>query len=353
MSTRKVAIAAAACLCAMTLAISARAPEAAAATPTFVQVRANEVTSGTTNSLAFSGATTAGNTIVVSVLWSNTGTVSLTDNRGNAYTAATTRTTWGGSWSQQVFYAKNIVGGATTVTATFGSAINSFGVIYLHEYSGLDKVNPVDVTSSADRHVERDEQRRRHDDERQRPPLRRGGSSDERQPRRDRLHDPLDGLRQPHAGSERHDRRVVHGHRDAERQRLGHAARGVPGGRRHGGHDRADRAGGPHGDRRLDDPDQPGVDRVDRQRRPSPATGSPGTARRWRRRPRTSYQDTGLTPATDLQLRRERVRRGRKRVGAVVERERHHARRRLPTRRRRRSASRPRRPAPPSPARSR
>jgi glucose/arabinose dehydrogenase/chitodextrinase len=149
MSARRVAIAAAALLAGMTLAIPATASQAAAATPVFVQVRANEVTSGTTNNLAFSNATTRGNTIVVAVLWSNTGGVSLSDNRGDAYAPATTPTTWGSGWSQQVFYAKNIVGGATTVTATFASAINNFGVMYVHEYSGLDKVNPVDVTKSA------------------------------------------------------------------------------------------------------------------------------------------------------------------------------------------------------------
>jgi hypothetical protein len=57
----------------------------AAATPTFVQARANEVTSGSTNSLAFNTANTAGNLIVVYVLWNNTGAVSLSDSRGNSY----------------------------------------------------------------------------------------------------------------------------------------------------------------------------------------------------------------------------------------------------------------------------
>ena len=33
--------------------------------------------------------------------------------------------------------------------ATFGTAITSFGIVYLHEYSGLATVNPVDVTASA------------------------------------------------------------------------------------------------------------------------------------------------------------------------------------------------------------
>jgi outer membrane protein assembly factor BamB len=120
-----------------------------AATPAFVQVRANEVVSGTSNAVAFSSANTAGNLIAAYVIWSNVGGVSLADSRGNTYTAATARTTWGNSWSAQVFYAKSIAGGANTVTATFGTAISSFGIVYLHEYSGLNKVNPVDVTASA------------------------------------------------------------------------------------------------------------------------------------------------------------------------------------------------------------
>ena len=121
----------------------------AAATPTFVQSRANEVTSGSTNSLAFSSANTAGNLIVVYVLWSNTGAVTLSDSRGNSYASAAGRTTWGSNWSAQVFYAKNVAAGANTVTATFATAINSFGAIHIHEYSGIDKLNPVDVTRSA------------------------------------------------------------------------------------------------------------------------------------------------------------------------------------------------------------
>ena len=58
-----------------------------AATPTFVQGRAKEITSGTTNSLAFNSANTAGNLIVVYVAWGNTGAVTLSDSSGNAYAA--------------------------------------------------------------------------------------------------------------------------------------------------------------------------------------------------------------------------------------------------------------------------
>ena len=122
---------------------------AAAATPTFKQVRAAEITSGTLNSLAFSSANTAGNLIVVYLTWTNTNSVSVTDTRGNVYTNVGTRTTWGASSneSSQVFYAKNIAGGANTVRATFATAITSWADMYIHEYSGIDKADPVDVSA--------------------------------------------------------------------------------------------------------------------------------------------------------------------------------------------------------------
>ena len=137
----------AAALVAVTLAWAP--PASAASTPVFVQARANEVGSGTTNALAFTTPNTAGNLIIVYAIWSNTGTATLTDSRGDAFVSAAPRTTWGTNGSSQVFVAKNIAGGANTVTATFATAINAFAVIYIHEYSGLDKANPVDVTKSA------------------------------------------------------------------------------------------------------------------------------------------------------------------------------------------------------------
>jgi glucose/arabinose dehydrogenase/chitodextrinase len=117
---------------------------ASAATPTFKQAKAKEITSGVTDGVAFASANTAGDAIVVSLVWSNTGAVNVTDSRGNTYTPATTRTTWGSNWSAQVFYAKNVVAGTNTVTATFATSITSFGIVQAHEYSGIDKVNPLD-----------------------------------------------------------------------------------------------------------------------------------------------------------------------------------------------------------------
>ena len=117
--------------------------------PAFVQTNVNSVGTGTKATVAFNSANTAGNLIAVYVVWDNTGAVSVSDSRNNTYAAASARTTWQGSWSAQVFYAKNIAAGANTVTATFATGITSFGLVYVHEYSGLDKTNPVDVSAGA------------------------------------------------------------------------------------------------------------------------------------------------------------------------------------------------------------
>ena len=132
-----------------TFGLVAVGPAAAVSTPTFVQGDANEITSGKVNNLAFANANTAGNLIAVYVSWSNGGTVTVSDSRGNPYASATPRTSWAGNWSSQVFFAKNIAGGTNRVTASFATSINSFGVMYIHEYSGVDRSNPLDVTKSA------------------------------------------------------------------------------------------------------------------------------------------------------------------------------------------------------------
>jgi len=129
--------------------LSILSPSRAFAAAAFVQGRSTQVTGGTTASLAFSKANTAGNLIAVYVVWDNTGTVTLSDTAGNTYTAATARQSWGNGWSAEVFYAANIAAGANTVKATFSTTITNFGLLYLHEYSGLVKAAPVDGSASA------------------------------------------------------------------------------------------------------------------------------------------------------------------------------------------------------------
>jgi hypothetical protein len=124
---------------------------ARAATASFKQVSENEIKSGTVNTQTFKNANTAGNLIVVYVAWTNKSSVRIEDSNNNQYASVDLNpTTWGPSSnrSSQVFYAKDIAGGANTVKATFTSAISSSGWadVYIHEYASLDKVTPLDVS---------------------------------------------------------------------------------------------------------------------------------------------------------------------------------------------------------------
>jgi chitodextrinase len=84
------------------------------------------------------------------VVWDNSGTVALTDSRGNGYLSAVGPTQQGGGGGgAQIFYARGVHGGANTVTATFGTAITSRGLLFVHEYRGMDPVSPFDSAIAA------------------------------------------------------------------------------------------------------------------------------------------------------------------------------------------------------------
>ncbi|HSX28375.1 MAG TPA: fibronectin type III domain-containing protein [Candidatus Saccharimonadales bacterium] len=132
-------------LVAVLLSVSLFAHPSAAASPSFKQAKANEISSGNSNSVTFASANTAGDLIVVYVLWNNTDAVNLSDSLGNTYAAATAKTSWGGG-SSQAFYAKNILGGTNTVKATFATNINAYAIVQTHEYAGMSKTNPLEST---------------------------------------------------------------------------------------------------------------------------------------------------------------------------------------------------------------
>jgi RHS repeat-associated protein len=75
----------------------------------------------------------------------------VTDSAGNIYSLAIGPTINPNGFSVAVFYAKDIVGataGTNTVTATFPVAVASPG-LQVGEYSGLDKMNPLEVATGA------------------------------------------------------------------------------------------------------------------------------------------------------------------------------------------------------------
>ena len=119
-------------------------------TPTFIQEKDNQATSGNTSRAAFSSKTTAGNLFAVYLIWDNTGTASVSDSLGNTYASAVAPIRWSnGQYSTQIFYTINRTSGTNTVTATFATSIRQFGIIYAHEYSGISQTAPLDVTAAA------------------------------------------------------------------------------------------------------------------------------------------------------------------------------------------------------------
>jgi glucose/arabinose dehydrogenase len=120
---------------------------AEAATPAHVQSRAKQANS-TANSLAFTNANAAGNLIVVYVAWNSTANATVTDSKGNTYASAGPVQRWNNnSFSSQVFYAKNVAAGTNTVRAALTGS--TWSGLYIHEYSGMDKSNPLDVATAA------------------------------------------------------------------------------------------------------------------------------------------------------------------------------------------------------------
>jgi hypothetical protein len=105
-----------------------------------------------TVSVTYAKAQTAGNLNVVVVGWNDTNAsvTSVTDSNGNVYTRAVGPTTYAGKLSQSIYYAKNIAAasaGANTVTVKFNTPA-VYPDIRILEYSGIDKVNPVNATAA-------------------------------------------------------------------------------------------------------------------------------------------------------------------------------------------------------------
>ncbi len=100
----------------------------------FVQANGNRTDGSQYNSTPFVDLpNTAGNLIVLAAVWDNPSAtvLSVTDTVGNVYTSATGTVLD----AAQIFYAKNIKGGANTVTVKLSAAASAFDV-YIHEYSG-------------------------------------------------------------------------------------------------------------------------------------------------------------------------------------------------------------------------
>jgi hypothetical protein len=120
-----------------------------------VQSKSTKLTgSGTTIALAFTSNVTAGNLTVVGVSWGAAGGViealsSVADGLSNTYTRITNCDVVDSTNDQQhtIIYAKNIAGGACTITVTFTASRSNRGIT-IAEYSGADTSAPLDQSVS-------------------------------------------------------------------------------------------------------------------------------------------------------------------------------------------------------------
>ena len=121
-----------------------------ATTPSFVQAAASAAHgTPTTLSLAFPSNTQAGDLVLVAFDFvSNVTPSSVTDSQGNVFTEVGNQLCSPGNALSRVYYAKNIKGGADTVTVTL-SGSSSYLEVYLSEYSGINPTSPIDAQASA------------------------------------------------------------------------------------------------------------------------------------------------------------------------------------------------------------
>jgi hypothetical protein len=114
-------------------------------------VAASAANSGAVNALSvsFPQNSAAGDLILVGFdFGANVSPSSITDTQGNAFAQVGTRLNSPGGAGSAVYYARNIKGGADTVTVNL-TATSAYLEIYLTEYSGMDQMNPVDTQSGA------------------------------------------------------------------------------------------------------------------------------------------------------------------------------------------------------------
>jgi len=117
-------------------------------TPIHVQAATGHASSGWTVQATLPEPAQAGDLLVAYAVWSNTGSVSVSDSRGDGYATAVASKTWGSNDRAGVLFAKNVAGGTTKVTATLSASV-TFATLDVHEYANVDAIDPLDGSSAA------------------------------------------------------------------------------------------------------------------------------------------------------------------------------------------------------------
>jgi len=116
----------------------------------FVQAVANKALVTTNSlSLSFPSSTLAGDVILVGFDYNKISTpLSVTDSQGNTFTQVGSQLTSPGGSRSVVYLARNIKGGADTLTVNL-TANSAWLELYLTEYSGVNQTNPIDAQAGA------------------------------------------------------------------------------------------------------------------------------------------------------------------------------------------------------------
>ena len=114
------------------------------------QATANHASaSASTFSVSFPHNTVAGDVIMVGFDFvSSVSLQSIADSQGNSFTEVGSQLTSPGGGASRVYYAKNIKGGADTVTVNL-SANSAYIEVYLTEYSSMNQTSPIDAQAGA------------------------------------------------------------------------------------------------------------------------------------------------------------------------------------------------------------
>ena len=118
----------------------------------FIEEKDAEVGGVSSTTQTFAYASRTGDTMLVTLTWApqNINVSSVTDSNSNTYTSAIGPVNWAGAsgYRSQIWYAKNINGGATpatiTVAMTGSASVLSF---FQHEYAGINTSVPIIGTS--------------------------------------------------------------------------------------------------------------------------------------------------------------------------------------------------------------
>ena len=117
--------------------------------PTYVTGGSKGCRSTSSCSVSLTG-TNAGDLIVLGLFVSDSTSVSsVTDTQGNTFALIASPQTWSPyNFVERLYYAKNIKGGADTITVNL-NAIPSYSLeLHTYDYSGLDTSSPLDVTAT-------------------------------------------------------------------------------------------------------------------------------------------------------------------------------------------------------------